>query len=187
MAMNTVAMDELPDWWNDLIGWFLTAGRRSLPRNMIHAWRVNRYADSVCNGGLAQFLSRKHSRISHDELKTSIEEVCEPSHRQTLDEALLFLKSKPRTRLTRAAQLARVIAYDGLFREWPVERVLASIAEICSDCPKHLYPAVIKAASKELDTLSGWEALDRRFYAEETRMRLCIAQFAQRHLSEWQL
>ncbi len=180
-------MNELPAWWNDLVAWFFIARRRAIPPNMLHAWRINGYADSVCNGGLADYLRRGSRRaFSNADLLQSLTVVGSPVHVTTLERALAFLRdASPRRRLPEAAQMARGIAYDCLCKGLNREQTVELLIELTPECPESLYDKVLDAAARELAFDSQWEALNAQFFAEEPALRLCIAAHAERYMSEW--
>ncbi len=177
-------MRALPDWWNELIEWFRATRSNRLPPNMAHAWRVNRYADRVCNGGLADFLSTNRREIPL--FVESLGVVASAPHAQILSDAIAFRsESRVKHRLPKTASVPKGVAYDCLFREWSDQKTQELLAELFPDCPSTLYPAILKAASDEVAALAGWERLNVRFYDHEHLLRLDISDYSQRHFNEW--
>lgn len=177
-------MTDLPEWWNDLMSWFLATRSKRLPTNMGHAWRVNRYADSVCNGGLADYLASNAKELP--QLRISLLALNMPEQVKLLDAAIDFrAKSRSKRRLPKVAFVPRGVAYDCLFRGWSSEKTQSLLAEMFPECPPQLYPAILEVAAGEVAALAGWERLDRQFWDGERQLRLGIAQFAEQHLTEW--
>lgn len=178
-------MKQLPDWWNELSDWLLKANPRTLPPNMGHVWRVNRYADKVCNGGLCDFL-RSTPRSARVLLAESVAAVGRSEHVATLGEALAFVGDGARgPRIPREAWAARMIAYDSLQRGWSREQTTETMGSIAPECPRKHYEAVLTSASLEVAQSIRWDSLDRQFFHEEPGLRLCIALFAERNMNEW--
>ena len=175
------------DRWNELILWFGRVRARDLPPNMVHAWRVNRYADSVCNGGLANFLSTaRDRRFSNEDLLVSLTEVCETDQIEMLRSAIDYRKRSVRKiRTPKPALIPKLIAYDMLFKGASREETRMYLTVQVPDClPVHL-EAALDAALAEVENDQGWEKLDNSFFALEPKLRTCLARFSEVHCGEW--
>ena len=179
-------MAHLPEWWDDLLTWFLDVDDRRVPTNMAHAWRVNRYADEACTGGLCDFLSNDDRGFSHTDLRSSMRIIGAEAHSEFLEEAIAFLAETQRHhQLPVVAQMARSVAYDGLFRGLPPTQVRQHLVEITPDCPSELHDAVLAAAAYAVECDKHWGTLDEKFFTQEPEIRIRIAMHAEKHFSEW--
>jgi len=178
--------ESLPLWWDDLIDWFYNIDPDKLPLNMRHAWRVNRLLAEACNGGLANFFSEESQGFSNAELLQSVAIVCKQIHVATLTRSLQFYEEiSDKHPLPEAGQIARMIAYDSLLRGDPLEQVAANIASICPECPEQLRPAVLNAASHDIEAEKHWIALGQEFFEQLQLMEQCVADYAKKYWCEW--
>ena len=180
-------MDEAHENWNRLVAWLSRVRARSLPPNMTHAWRVHRYADSVCNGGLGNFLSTARDRsFTNEELLQSLDLVGGAKHQETLEKAMEYRKSSSRrARVPKSAQIAKFMAYDLILKgasRGEARKFLDAHVQTCS--PEQLESA-ISAATAEVEIDNGWHRLDQQFFIVEAELRSCIASFSDVHVNEW--
>ena len=81
-------MDLLPDWWNDLVEWFMRREPNSLSMQMRKARLVWRFCNEVNSGGIADLLWYQQSEFPHVELTNSIIEVCGHPYEHLIKEAV---------------------------------------------------------------------------------------------------
>ena len=169
------------------MGWFLRVRVQDLPPNMSHAWRVNRYADTVCNGGLANFLSTSRGRgFSNEELLVSLNRVAGLEHAQALADAIDYKRNfTPRLRTPKASQMSRWIAFDLFTKGASHEEATNYLIEHVPDCLEKDRQIGLRLAAAEVEIGHGWEKLNKLFYSKEPDLRECVAEFAEKHMVEW--
>jgi hypothetical protein len=179
-------MDALPEYWNELVNWLHSAKFAKVSKNMRVAWHVNSYADSVCNGGLCDFVEQKKAKAPLTELLNCLTLVGESEDGAILEAALAFSQTKGRRLpVPKSAFIARGIAYDLLMRGRSKVEICSLIAEIQPKVERSQYDRIMASASKELQDLQTWERLNARFYDREPTLRICIAKYAIEHQAEW--